>query len=392
MKQLKDFDLRDKRVLIRCDFNVPLDDKGNVLEDYRIRAILPTIQYLREQGAKIILFSHLGRPNGKVVKELSLKPVYLKLKEWFKDDIFFIDDCIGEKVEEKTKWLNEGQILLLENVQFYPGEKARNLDYAKELSKNGDIFVLEAFGQAHRDYASITGIQQFLPSCLGMLFTKELEILEKINNPERPYIAIIGGVKIDDKVKMIRKLSEKADYVLIGGKIANTILTIKGLCVCNYEKESFSEEVIESVNSINILTNDIHLPLDLVVSPDTSDDTYVREVGPANVKSNEEIFDIGPDTIEKYREIIRTAKTIIINGPVGFFEDKRFARGTKEILKAIAENKEAFKVAGGGNTADAIFNFGLEDKFDHISTGGGAMIKLLGGEKLPGLEIFKNEN
>jgi len=388
MKKIEDFDLKNKRVLVRCDLNVPLDDKGTILEDHRIRAMLPTIEYLREQGSKIILLSHLGRPEGKVVKSFSLKPVYLKLKEWFGEDIFFIEDCIGEKVISKTKEIKEGQILLLENVQFYPGENARNLEYAEKLSKNGDFFIFDAFGQAHRDYASITGIQEFLPSCLGILIHKEMEVLKKIENPERPYVAIIGGVKIDSKISMIKNLFEKSDHVLIGGKIANTLLAIKGLC----EGEIPSKEVIEAVSQINLTSLDLHLPLDVIVSPNTSEDSYTREVGPGNVRSNEDIFDIGPDTIEKFSEIIKTAKTIVINGPMGFFEDKRFTKGTKEVLKAIVNNKEAFKVAGGGNTADAIFEFGLEEGFDHISTGGGAMIKLLGGEKLPGIEIYKDED
>jgi 3-phosphoglycerate kinase len=388
MKKLEDFDLKNKRVLVRCDFNVPLDDKGTILEDHRIRAMLPTIEYLREQGSKIILLSHLGRPNGKIVKDLSLKPVFLKLKEWFKEDVFFIEDCIGDRVVEKTKELKEGQILLLENVQFYPGEKARNMEYAENLSKNAEFFVLDSFGQSHRDYASITGIQEFLPSSLGKLIYKELDALKKIQEPERPYIAIIGGVKIDSKIGMVKNMFEKSDHVLIGGKIANTLLAIKGLC----EADLPPAEVVHAVSHLDLTNTDIHLPLDVMVSPDTSDDSYTREVGPGNVKKDEDIFDIGPTTIEKFSEIIKTAKTIVINGPMGFFEDKRFARGTKEILKAIAENKEAFKVAGGGNTADAIFEFGFEEDFDHISTGGGSMIKLLGGEKLPGIEKFKDED
>ena len=323
MKTLKDFDVCEKRVLVRADFNVPLSEQGEILDDFRIKETLPTIKYLIKRGAKVILMAHLDNPGGKFVKELQLKPISERLTE-----------LLGEKVD------------LLENLRFNPGEESNDESFAKELAQKGDIYINDAFGACHRDHASIVGVPKFLPSGAGFLLEREVTCLTKLKtNPEKPLVAIIGGAKVETKVRVINKISEKADFVLISGLIGKGIIGQK--MTLKHPKK--------------------------IVFP-------VDETGGGK--------DIGPETIKLFKEKISQAKTIFWNGPLGKIEDEEFTLGTKEIAEAIAQSN-AFSVAGGGETVEFITKLGLVKKFSHVSTGGGAMLAFLSGEKLPGLQALK---
>ncbi len=345
MKTLKDFNFKGKRVLVRCDFNVPLSNEGIVLDDFRIKETIPTIEYLIKKGAKVILISHLGRPEGKVVEQLRLTPIQNKLMEYLDLSIVKTPDCLGPEIEEWIAKMQAGEILLLENVQFNPGEKENDLDFAKTLASYADIFIMEAFGQAHRNYASIASLPKYLPSGVGFLLEEEIKVLTNLReNPEKPLIAIIGGAKVKTKAKLINKISEIADFVLIGGLVRKEVKE-KGI-VPNYP-----QKIIEPVDEI-------------------------------------EGKDIGPKTIEIFKEKISLAKTIFFNGVVGMIEKEEFSKGTKKVLEAIIESK-AFSVIGGGETVEFVNKLSLAPKFNHLSTGGGAMIAFIAGEKLPGIEALK---
>ena len=336
MKTLRDFDFKDKRVLVRCDFNVPLDDKGNISDDFRIKQTVPTIEYLIEKGAKVILMSHLGRPDGKVVESLRMNSVQTRLMEYLDVSVTKAPDCVGPEIEKWTREMQSGEVLLLENVQFNPGEKTNDQNFAKTLASYADIFILEAFGQAHRNYASIASIQKYLPSGAGFLLEKEINVLtDLMKNPKKPLVVIIGGAKVETKVKLIDKISEIADCILVNPLIG-----------------AASSKVI--------------VPLDAL-----------------DAKK-----DIGEKTIRLFKEKIAQAKTILWNGPLGLIEDEQFSKGTAEIAKAIVESG-AFSIVGGGETVEFINKLGLAEKFSHVSTGGGAMLAFLSGEKLPGLEALR---
>ena len=337
MKTLKDFDVKNKRVLVRCDFNVPLDEKGNILSDFRIKQTIPTIEYLIKKGAKVILMSHLGRPGGKAVENLRMNIVQNKLMEHLDLSIFKAPDCIGPEIEKWSKEMQPGEILLLENLRFHKEEEENNENFAKELAKLGDTYINDAFGACHRAHASIVGAPKFLPSGAGLLLEKEIKTLTKLsNNPERPLLAIIGGGKVETKAKLIKKLSEFADCILVNSLIGKV-----------------SEKVIAPVDGVG------------------------------------QGKDIGIKTIKIYQEKIISAKTIFWNGPLGLIEEEEFSQGTAEIAKAIAAS-QAFSVVGGGETVEFIAKLGLTEKFGHVSTGGGAMLAFLSGEKLPGLEALEN--
>jgi len=344
MKTLKDFDFGGKKVLVRCDFNVPLDEKGNILDDFRIRQTIPTIEYLIKKGAKIILISHLGRPGGKVVENLRLTPVQEKLMEYLDVSITKAQDCIGPEIEKWIAEMQPGEILLLENVQFNPGEKKNDLNFAKTLASYADIFIMEAFGQAHRNYASITGIPKYLPSGIGFLVEKEIEALTGLReSPEKPLISIIGGAKVETKVKFIDKISEISEWVLIGNLIQKEIKD-KNIQLKNPQK------VIGPVDDI-------------------------------------EGKDIGPKTINLFKEKIALAKTVFWSGPLGKIEEKQFQRGSEEIAQTIIESG-ASSVVGGGETVEFINKFGLTEKFNHLSTGGGAMLDFISDGTLVGIEAI----
>jgi len=392
MKTLKDFKVKNKRVLVRCDFNVPLDEKGNIEDDFRIKQSIPTIEYLVKNRAKVILISHLGRlekvkREGLEVKSYSLRPVALRLEKLLGRRIEFLEDCIEERIEKRTKEMKQGEILLLENLRFYKGEKENDSKFAKELAKLGDIYINNAFGVCHRAHASIAGLPKYLPSGGGFLLEKEVKVLSSVlENPWRPLVAIIGGVKLESKAKLLKELLEKADHLLIGGKIANTVLIVKGIIVA---RPWPSEKVVEEIKKLNLTSTKLHLPLDAMASPDRTGKIYIRQSAPAKVRKDEELLDIGPETIKIFSEIIKEAKMIVWAGPLGYFEQPPFDKGSREIAEAIARNHKAYKIVGGGDTLFALSKFGLRDKFDHISTGGGAMLSFLSGEELPGLKALE---
>jgi len=380
MKTLKDFDFEGKRVLVRCDFNVSIDKNGKISEKYRIKNTIPTIKYLMRQGAKIILMSHLSEGDKKTD---SLRPVAQELEKILKKKIMFLPDCLGPEAKKASQGLHESQIMLVENVRFYPEEKANDEAFARELSQLGDIFVNEAFSVCHRKHASVMGINRFLPSCAGLLLEKEINTLNKIlNDFERPLIVIIGGVKLESKIKTMLNFLKIADHLLLGSKIGEAILIHKGLLLGREPMEK------KFVSQIDLTSPKIHLPIDGHMALKDPKESYSRKGAIGTLKREEEIFDIGPETIKVFKEIIKEGRTIFWSGPVGLFEDKRFASGTKETGEAVVRNFRAFKVAGGGDTISALAKFHLQDKFDFVSTGGGAMLEFLGGGELPGIKAL----
>jgi 3-phosphoglycerate kinase len=379
MRTIKDYNFSQRKVLVRCDFNVPISEEGEVLEEFRIKTALPTIEYLSKNRAKVILLSHLE------VKEkvVSLAPVAKKLKEIFGEKFEFVPDLIGERAREKINQMREGEIVLLENLRFHKGEKEGDLQFAKILSQFGDFYVNEAFSCSHRKHASIYILPRLLPSAAGFLLEKEVNTLSKIlKNPERPLVSIIGGIKIDTKMKTILNLLEKSDHLLLGSKFGEIILAHKAILV---GREVPQEELLDK---IELTSPKLHLPVDGRIGLKDKNESYFRIGSIGTLRKEEEIYDIGPETVKIFSQIIKGAKTIFWSGPMGMFEDKRFEFGTKEIAQAIIKNHSAFKVAGGGDTIFALNSFSLLQKFDFISTGGGAMLEFLAGEKLPGLEAL----
>lgn len=391
MRNLRNENIKGKRVLVRCDFNVPLSKTGEVLDDFRIKKFLPTLKFLKESGAKIILITHLGKPKG-IDLNYSIRPVARRLWKLFQGNIKFINDTIGKKVEEEISLMKEGDIIVLENLRFYKGEEENDPNFSKSLANLADIFIQDGFGVCHRSHASTVGVTKFLPSFPGLLLENEIRVLsDSLVSPERPLVSIIGGVKISTKTKVIKKLLEKSDYVLLGGKVANSLLISKGI----YVKDLLTpkeEELMEVAKEIDISNPKLRLPIDGVMSLANLDEEYLRIGGVGTLRSEEEIFDIGPETIEEYKSILSEAKTIIWNGPVGFFEQQPFDKGTTEITKMIGQNnRNVFSIIGGGETVEAIKKLGIIDQFDHVSTGGGAMLDFIAGNDLPGI-IALEEN
>jgi len=393
MKTLKDFNFKNKRVLVRCDFNVALDEKGRIAEDFRIKETLPTIEYLIKKGAKVILMSHLGRPEEtedkkERIKKFTLRPVAERLEELLKRKVKFLPDCIGKETEKEINEMGEGEIVLLENLRFYDEEEKNDEGFAKKLAKLGDIYINDAFSASHRSHASIAGIPEYLPSGTGLLLEKEIKVLSKVmQNPWRPLVVIIGGVKIDTKIGVISQFLKKADHLLLGGQVANIILIGKGLSLG--KSLTGDKEIVKKVKKIDITNPKLHLPVDGFISLEKRKDDCFREGAIGTIKKEEKIFDIGPETIKIFSEIIKTAKMILWSGPLGLSEEKKFEKGTKETAESIVKNKSAFKIIGGGDTIAAMDKFGLISKFDHVSTGGGAMLEFLSGEKLPGIEVLR---
>lgn len=391
MNSLKDFDFQNKKVLVRCDFNVPIKN-GEILDDFRIQKALPTINYLKQNGAKIILLSHLGRPEESQKLKIrsqkySLKPVAHKLEKLLREKVKFLNECLGKKVKRKIAKMKKGQIILLENLRFEKGEVANDERFAKELAELAEFYIGEAFGVSHRNHASIVSLPKLLPHCPGLLLGKEIEILQKLKeNPLRPLVVIIGGIKISSKVKVIESFLKNADHLLFGGKIANVILRVKGISV---GRPWPTEEVVQRIDKMNLTDTRIHLPVDVVVSPDETGEIYIRETGPGNVRKEESIFDIGPETIRSFTNIIKEAGTIVWVGPLGLAENKNFRKGSLGIAQAMARNHQAFTLVGGGDTVSLLKEFNLRDKFSHVSSGGGSMLSFLAGEKLPGIEALE---
>jgi phosphoglycerate kinase len=381
-KTIRDVNFDGKRVLMRVDFNVPIKD-GVVGDDTRIKAALPTINYLLEQNAALVLCSHLGRPKGSPEEKYSLKPVAVHLGKLMAKEVLFVDDCLGPLAAQAAKALEPGQILLLENTRFHPGEEKNDLGMAKELASLADIFVNDAFGTAHRAHASTEGVAQFLPAVAGFLLEKEIQYLgQAIDNPKRPFIAILGGAKIGDKIGVIRNLLVKADLILVGGGMANTFFKASGMAMGD---SLVQDDALETAREIlGFKEGKLRLPLDLVIADKFEDNANHKVIPAGPVPDGWSTLDIGPETINAYREEILKAGTVVWNGPMGVFEMPSFAKGTFGIAKAVADS-QAISVIGGGESVAAIQESGLAEKITHISTGGGASLEMLEGLTLPGV-------
>lgn len=391
-KTVKDVDVKGKRVFCRVDFNVPMSN-GKVSDETRIRAALPTIQYLSEQGAKVILASHLGRPKGEVVEEMRLTPVAVRLSELIGKDVRKTDEAYGESVKAEINSMNEGDILLLENVRFYPGEEKNDPELAKAFAELADLFVNDAFGAAHRAHASTEGIAKHIPAVSGFLMEKELEVLGKaLSNPERPFTAIIGGAKVKDKIGVIENLLEKVDNLIIGGGLAYTFIKAQGHEI---GKSLLEEDKIDLANSFIAKAKEkgvnFYMPVDAIVADDFSPDATTRVVDIEKIPSDWEALDIGPKTAELYKDVIAKSKLVIWNGPMGVFEFEKFAGGTKAVAEALAEATDTYSVIGGGDSAAAVEKFNLADKMSHISTGGGASLEFMEGKALPGVVALNDK-
>jgi len=388
-KTVRDIDVTGKRVLVRVDFNVPIKD-GKVADDTRIVAALPTIRYLIEHGAKVILMSHLGRPKGKVVPEMSLRPVAERLSELLGREVKFVPDCIGPEAEAAVAAMKPGDVILLENTRFHPEEKKNDPEFAKKLASLGDLFVNDAFGSAHRAHASTEGVAHYLPAVAGFLMEKELNVLGRLlEAPEHPFIAILGGAKISDKIGVIRNLLTRVDGLLIGGGMANTFLKAEGYEVGEslVEEDSvpLAKELLESAAGL------IHLPVDAVVADRFAPDADSKVVGVDRVPPGWRILDIGPATVAHFANRLSGAKTVFWNGPMGVFEFPKFAEGTFAIARVLADLKDAVTIIGGGDSVAAVKESGLADRMTHISTGGGASLELLEGKTLPGVAALEDK-
>lgn len=395
---IRDIDWAGKRALVRVDFNVPLDDNGVITDDTRIRAAVPTIQYLLEHGASVVLMSHLGRPKKKVVESMRLKPTATRLAELLSGTkVTAITETIGAEAEAAASALKAGEVLILENTRFDGREEANDAEFAKELSKLGDVFVNDAFGAAHRAHASTEGVAKYLPAVSGLLMEAELKALGgAIDNPERPFVTIMGGAKISDKIAVITNLLSKVDAILIGGGMANTFLLAQGYAVGDslVEQDSVekAKQILEDAKARNV---ELGLPIDVVVADAFSADAKTKVVGLDGVESGWRILDIGPESVKKYSAIIADAKTVIWNGPMGVFELEPFAKGTRAVAQALAEasagpNKTT-TIIGGGDSVAAVEQAGIADKMSHISTGGGASLELLEGKQLPGVVALNDK-
>lgn len=388
MRTMEDYDWQGKRVLLRVDFNLPQNDDGSIIDDTKMRAALPTINYLLDKGARLIIMSHLGRPKGKRDPKYSLKPMAVRLSEILQKKVQMADDCIGEQVQKMADSLQSGDIMLLENTRFYPGEEKNDPQFAKELATLGDAFINDAFGTAHRAHASTAGLAEYLPACAGFLMAKEIEILNKVlENPESPRMAILGGAKVADKLGLIRNLLNKMDVILIGGGMANTFIKAQGYEVgkslCENDLLPEASSLIETAQNKGVK---LLIPQDAVITSELSAEAQGKTVKIDQIPEDYMIVDIGPETISVFGEAISNAKTIVWNGPVGVYEYKAFAAGTEAITKAIAESS-AVSVIGGGDSAASVKDLGLSEYITHISTGGGATLEFLEGIELPGVKV-----
>ena len=391
-KSIKDIDVQGKKVFCRVDFNVPMQD-GKVTDDTRIRAALPTIQLLIEKGAKVILASHLGRPKGAVKEELRLTPVAARLSELLGKDVKKTDEAYGEAVQAEIGQMKDGDVLLLENVRFYPGEEKNDPELAKAFADLADVYVNDAFGAAHRAHASTEGIAKHIPAVAGLLMEKELEVLGKaLSNPERPFTAIIGGAKVKDKIGVIDNLLEKVDNLIIGGGLAYTFIKAQGYEIGQSLLEEDKIELAKSFmdkakeKGVNFL-----MPVDAVIAQEFSPDTEAKVVDIDAIPADWQALDIGPKTAKLYEDTIKNSKLVIWNGPMGVFEFDKFAGGTKAVAEALANAENTYSVIGGGDSAAAVEKFDLADKMSHISTGGGASLEFMEGKELPGVVALNDK-
>ena len=391
-KTVRDIDLKGKKVFVRCDFNVPMDENQKITDNRRIVAALPTIKYLIEQNCKVILASHLGRPKGEVKPEFSLAPVAAELSKQLGQEVLMAKDVIGESAKTLAANLQEGQVMLLENVRFHREETDNDPEFAKELASMAEVFVNDAFGTAHRAHASTEGISHYLPSVSGFLIEKELKFLgDALNNPERPFVAILGGAKVSDKIGVIDSLLEKVDTLMIGGGMAYTFFKAQGYEVgnslCEPDKCELALKLMEKAKNKGVK---LMLPVDTKIGKEFKPDTESKTVAWTEIPEGWEGFDIGEKTIEMFKNELKTAKTVVWNGPLGLFEFDQFAIGTNAIAHALAEI-DATTIIGGGDSAAAVEKAGLADKMTHISTGGGASLEFLEGKKLPGIECLQDK-
>ncbi len=385
-KTIEDIDVNGKRVLVRCDFNVPQDENLEITDDRRIVSALPTIKYLIEHNAKVILCSHLGRPKGEFNEKYSLKPVAKRLTELLGKEVKLADDVIGDSAKALANGLHDGDVMLLENVRFHKEEEENDMAFSKELAGLADVYVNDAFGTAHRAHASTEGVAKYLPAVCGYLIQKEIDVMGKaLNNPSRPFVAILGGKKVSDKIKVIENLIDKVDTLLIGGGMAYTFFKAKGYeignSICEEDKVELAKELMEKASHKGVK---LILPVDTVVAKDFSADAESKVVKSEEIPADFQGMDIGPETIKLYEAELKDAKTIIWNGPVGVFEFDKFAVGTNEIARIVG-NMDAITIIGGGDSAAAIEKGGYADKMTHISTGGGASLEFLEGKVLPGI-------
>ncbi len=385
-KTIRDLDVRHRRILVRVDFNVPLRD-GRVVDDQRIRAALPTLQYLLDQEAVLFLVSHLGRPKGRRVPELSLVPVAPVLQHLLGREVTFIPDCIGPQVEQAAQQARPGQVFLLENVRFYPGETRNDPDFARALAQPAELFVNDAFGTAHRAHASTVGVTRYLPSVAGFLLEQEVRVLtQALEAPRPPLVALLGGAKISDKIRLVENLARRAQTLLIGGGMANTFLAAQGRDLGDSLVET--QALDEARRLLERYQDRLRLPQDLLIAPEMSPQAPTRVVAvEEGVPAGWKAVDIGPKTVEAFGQVVREAGTVIWNGPMGVFEIEPFARGTFALAWILAESP-AQSIIGGGDTAAAVQAAGVTDRMTHVSTGGGATLHLLAGEPLPAVEAL----
>jgi len=386
LRTVRDLEVRGRRVLLRVDFNVPLAD-GTVVDDTRIRAALPTIRFLHDRGASVVLCSHLGRPKGKLVAGLSLRPVGARLALLLGAEVEFSEDCVGPKARAAVRGLRPGGLLMLENTRFHPEETENNQDFAKQLADLAELYVNDAFGSAHRAHASTEGVAHFLPSAAGLLVEQEVNFLrEALNAPERPYVVVLGGAKISDKLGLVRKLMDEADAMLIGGGMANTFLASQGLDLADSLVER--DSLATAAELLARAGTRLHLPTDVVAAAALSELAEHRVTRVDQIPAGWRAVDIGPQTLQQFTDVLLPAKTILWNGPMGVFEVSPFAAGTREIAQAIA-GRQALTIVGGGDSVAAVQQAGLAAQFTHLSTGGGATLALLEGQPLPGLAVLQ---
>ncbi|EGQ20311.1 phosphoglycerate kinase [Sporosarcina newyorkensis 2681] len=389
-KTVRDVELNGKRVFCRVDFNVPMEE-GKVTDDTRIRAALPTIEYMTGKGAKVILASHLGRPKGEVKEDMRLTAAGEQLSELLGKPVRKLDASVGEEVEQAIAAMKDGDILLLENVRFNPGEEKNDAELAKQFAELADVFVNDAFGTAHRAHASTAGIAQYIPGVLGFLLEKELDVLGKaLSDPERPFTAIIGGAKVKDKIGVIDNLLDKVDNLLIGGGLSYTFTRAQGHqtgdSLVEEDKVELAKSFIQKAKEKNV---NLYLPTDAVVANAFSVDAETKTVSVGEISEGWMGLDIGPETAERYKQVILDSKFVIWNGPMGVFEMEPFANGTKTVADAMSETA-AYTVIGGGDSAAAVEKFEVADKMDHVSTGGGASLEFMEGKELPGVAVLED--
>lgn len=392
-RTITDIDVKDKRVFVRCDFNVPLDKEGNITDDKRIISSLPTIKYLIENGAKVILCSHLGRPKSIDDKKYSMEPIAKKLSELLEMEVVLTKDVIGDDAKHKISRLNSGEVMLLENVRFHSEEEKNDEEFSKQLASLAEIYVNDAFGTAHRAHSSTAGIAKYLPAVAGFLIQKELEIMGKaLTNPQRPFTAILGGSKVSDKIGVIENLLYKIDSLIIGGGMAYTFLLAKGNTIGNSIKEEdkidLAKEIIAKAQEQNVK---ILLPIDHIAATEFSNESHSMVIDGQSIPNGLQGLDIGPKTISLFSKEIENSRTIIWNGPLGVFEFSNYAKGTFEVAKAVSE-ADAVTIIGGGDSAAAVENLGFAEKMTHISTGGGASLEYLEGKELPGISVLNDKN